>query len=584
MNTLREYQRACVEAIAAARDRGVKSMLSVMACGLGKSFTLGRVPKVLQAKRTLALAHRLELVDQLAFHLQTANPDAVVSVEQADRHEASPLSDIVVGCVPTLAKDWRRHKFASWRPDLVMYDEVQHLPSASGQRIIADLAADATLIGWTATPMRGDKRSLSRFLDELVYDKSLRPANGEPSPIDEGWLCHCAAQRVRSSTSIADISLFGDDFDPQQLSNRINTGDRNSLIYSAIERHAVGRRSILVFAASVGHAEALAAGLTERGETAACVSAHTAPTDRRNLMRAFASGDLRVLINVGIYTEGTDMPWIDCLVMGRPTRSALLYQQMVGRSLRQSPETGKVDALILDVVDVCGKHPLQTAAQLFGAKDVDCQGRDALAAARTCERAADMGIVVQDGDELSSVERKIQVREAVVARVCRVATTSQAIDLFNGAAVLGASDSPSIFPWVPAGAASHVLMLGGDSRVTLKRDALGIWRCDSTGRGGQRGENCGCSSEPPWKAADRCVKKWAGTWRPSEDAPALARWRLLTTDSPRWRKPVSAKTIKNLRGWGVEATPPGLSEGAAMQLLASLRVLSEARITNDRAV
>lgn len=171
METLREYQRACVEAIAAAKARGVGKMLAVMATGTGKGWVMGRLPKILGAQRTLALAHRLELVDQLAGHLQNANPDATVSIEQADRHEAGPSSDIVVGCIPTLARDWRRHKFAAWRPDLLLVDESHHMGAKSWEKVVAEMGGGttATLVGWTATPMRNDGKALANIFDELVF-------------------------------------------------------------------------------------------------------------------------------------------------------------------------------------------------------------------------------------------------------------------------------------------------------------------------------------------------------------------------------------------------------------------------------
>lgn len=572
--SLRPYQQACVNAVLGARDRGVKRMLVVMSTGLGKGWLAGQMPRLLGAKRTLVLAHRKELVDQLAQHLWRANPDATIAIEQATRTEMALGDEIVVGSIPTLAQPWRRRKFASWHPDLVMLDECHHIAAKSWRTVLGELGNGATVVGWTATPCRGDKWPLANVFDELVFDKSLRPANGEPSPIDEGWLCRARARRITTGTSIADVDLFGSDFHPEQLAARVNTDARNDRIYSAIADHAQGRRSVLVFTASVAHAEAVAEALRKVGETAACVTGKTEATERRRTLQGFADGTTRILCNVGVLTEGYDNPRIDCIVMSRPTKSPLLYCQMLGRGFR--PCDGKDDLLVLDLVDVCGKHQLQTAATLFGMREVDAQGADLLHAAATCERAAKAGIAVSDGDDLAAVERKLRVRQEVVARATRITTVAQAIDLFDGTASAERL-VPSLFSWVPAGADRYLLMLGKGERAELKRDALGIWRCSVDTKGG---ENVGAGAVPPWKAADRCVKRWAGTWV-TPTGVTLPRWKLLSVDAPRWRKPVTPGTARNLRGWGVQALPPDLSEGAAQRLLATLQVQAESRMLGN---
>jgi superfamily II DNA or RNA helicase len=103
--------------------------------------------------------------------------------------------------------------------------------------------------------------------------------------------------------------------------------------------------------------------LQDRGHAAEGLTTWTSRQDRWQALRRFRDGQTRIMVNCGVLTEGYDTPAIDCLVMGRPTKSPLLYRQMLGRATRQSPDTGKKDALIIDIVDVCGRHRIQTAAE-----------------------------------------------------------------------------------------------------------------------------------------------------------------------------------------------------------------------------
>src|SRR5213594_1883344 len=85
---------------------------------------------------------------------------------------------------------------------------------------------------------------------------------------------------------------------------------------------------------------------------------------RRAILQRLHTGATRVVANCAVLTEGCDEPSVDCIIIARPTQSAVLYQQMLGRGTRTYP--GKTDCLILDVVGVSAHHTLHTAATLFG--------------------------------------------------------------------------------------------------------------------------------------------------------------------------------------------------------------------------
>lgn len=563
----RPYQLAALQAIRAAADRGVRRQLVVLATGMGKTYVASRLLDVLGVERMLWLAHRYELLEQAREHLQRANPLLNVEVEQADRY-ADRSADVVVASIPTLGpkSSKRLETFDPTAFGVVVHDESHHISSDTALRVLRYFrcgeADGPVLVGLTATPFRGDGVPLSNVFDEVVYEKGLREG------IEENWLCRVRAVRVKSQTDLSNVSTRLGDFAETELATAANTDLRNSLIASAIEDHAQGRNTILVFAINIAHVEALTAQLRQRGHAAECVTAHTHSNDRWKIFKRIRDGETRMLVNCGITIEGWDCPSVDCIVMCRPTKSTVLYTQMFGRGTRQSPDTGKVDLLVVDIVDVCGRHKVQTASAVFGMRDVDLLGGDALEAAKVCERAEEAGVAVEDGDTVEEVERKAALRELLAKRTIRVETMAQAIDLFDASHTASEVERESLFPWVRAGRERYVLPIDGPMCATLSRDALGIWKCQ-VGQVG--GENVGTGGEPPFKAADKVVKRYAGTFYTKDKYP-IPRWKQLAHDA-KWRRDKPREhELRMLNALGIKLVPPGVTRGAVCELISHLRV------------
>lgn len=154
------------------------------------------------------------------------------------------------------------------------------------------------------------------------------------------------------------------------------------------------RRSTLVFTISIKHVHAVTATFQARGIDARCVTQRTKQAERLETYRAFRAGEFPVLVNCGILTEGgtphllalwgiesvltrwragaaADFPEIDCVILARPTCSHNLYIQMLGRGLRLSPASGKVDCLALDLVASKRSVDLVNVATLFGLEPLE---------------------------------------------------------------------------------------------------------------------------------------------------------------------------------------------------------------------
>ena len=354
MISLRDYQREALEAIEREYRQGTRRQLLVLPTGAGKTVVF--VHQALKMGRALILEHRDELINQALEKIRLVCPEAETGVVKADRNETG--GRITVASVQTL---WRPERLGRLprEYDLVVSDEAHHCVSSGWQAILAHVGAGKNCLhlGVTATPNRTDRVGLGRVFDKVVYEKSIAEM------IAAGYLCPPKGVVIRTRTDLSVLEATGADFSDRKLEALVNTANRNELIVRAVKEKAMGRRTIL-FAAGVGHARNLAEGLRAVGVNAASVDAELPLDERRRVLREFHEGRLAAVTNYGVLTEGYDEPSVDCVVLARPTKSSLLYVQMVGRGLRPYP--GKRECLVMDVADISGKHRLIQIADLVG--------------------------------------------------------------------------------------------------------------------------------------------------------------------------------------------------------------------------
>lgn len=172
---------------------------------------------------------------------------------------------------------------------------------------------------------------------------------------------------VHTKVDLSKVATRYDDFQQAQLSRAVNIPLRNKIVFESWKKFAPGRKSTLVFAVDMEHTLTLCNVFRERGVDAEFVTSKTPAAERRDILNRFYNGAFPVLVNCGILTEGTDIPGIDCILMARPTRSSVLFQQMFGRGMRLSPT--KKDCIVIDFVDnfaKSGKEGLVTFPTLMG--------------------------------------------------------------------------------------------------------------------------------------------------------------------------------------------------------------------------
>ena len=298
-------------------------------------------------------------------------------------------ADVVVASVATLG---RKHspRLSQYDPTLyksIIIDEAHHVAAQSYRRILTHFQATQSghgpfVWGCSATLRRHDGLALDGVFDDIVFHKDMLDM------IQEGWLSPLRVTTLRTHHTMPQhiASRLGD-FAVQSLSKAVNTPERNALVVETWKHHALHRTSTLVFAADVAHVHGLLDAFHQHHVDAVCITGKTESADRLERITAFRERRVPVLINCGILTEGTDIPVIDCVVLARPTKSAGLLQQMIGRGMRKAD--GKQNCLVLDYVDnlMAERGGVCTVPALFGLEpSAQVHDADALHLAREAEK------------------------------------------------------------------------------------------------------------------------------------------------------------------------------------------------------
>lgn len=343
---LRNYQKTCIETIQ-AQPPG--AYLVQMATGLGKTATFTHLPR---EGRVLVLAHREELVRQPVRYY-----DCPVGLEMAG--EVSGGEEVVIASVPSLVR--RLDKFSPEDFDTIITDECHHAAAGSYRKIYEHFQPRLHL-GFTATPNRGDRVRLDGVYQRIIFQRDLRWG------IENGYLCDIFCKRIDIGYDLTAVHTRLGDYAPGELEAAMDgTADA---IAEAYRDHAAG--ATLIFAVSVRHAQEIA----DRIPGAVVVTGQT--KDRSAIVEAFTEGRIPCIVNCMVFTEGTDIPRVETVMVARPTQSESLYAQMVGRGLRLYP--GKEKLTLIDCVGVTGRASLCTAPSLLGLDvgDIPVAKRDLL--------------------------------------------------------------------------------------------------------------------------------------------------------------------------------------------------------------
>jgi superfamily II DNA or RNA helicase len=291
----------------------------------------------------LVLAHTREIIRQTSQKLFSHGVNhGIIQAGFSPR----PLENVQVASIQTLwTRAMRLERMDLPPADLLVIDEAHHCPAETYRKII-DAYPDAVLLGLTATPCRGDGRGLGGIFDTIIECPQVAEL------IDHGHLVRtCVYAPV--DPDLKGVKTQAGDYVETQLAERM---DRPQLVGDIVTHwHKYGeRRKTVVFAVNVAHSIHIRDEFIASGVRAEHIDGSTPKPERDAALERLASGQIELVTNCMVLTEGWDMPEVSCCVLARPTRKMGLYRQMVGRILR--PASGKRDAIVLDHSGAVFRH------------------------------------------------------------------------------------------------------------------------------------------------------------------------------------------------------------------------------------
>jgi len=352
MYTLRQYQEGALRELFVFWRNGGGNPLIAMATGTGKGVVIAFLIKQLltdyPVMRVLVTAPNPELLDQDIRELRNIWPDAPIGINCDGLGQRDTDAQILFATVNSI---FRNPQALGVRP-LVIVDESHLIPHGDDGMYHAtigglrELVPDLRVAGLTATPFRLDSGHLcegeGRLFDNVVYDYSI--AEG----IRDGWLAPLSSKAPSKAATIdaTGVGKRGGEYIAEQLEAAAIRNNAVELACDEIAAYQGQRRAWLVYCVGVVHAGMVRDALRARGVNAEMVLGETPSDERDRIIADFRAGRLTALVSVMVLSYGFDVPHVDLIAMLRPTCSAGLYIQQVGRGTRKAE--GKSNCLVLD--------------------------------------------------------------------------------------------------------------------------------------------------------------------------------------------------------------------------------------------
>jgi superfamily II DNA or RNA helicase len=327
--------------------------------------------------RVLVLVHTDELVQQAVNKMHAIAPHLQVGVVKAERNETS--ASVIIGSVQTLRLHARRAQITN--VSLVIVDECHHATANSYRAIlehfgcldtsrieekdlydagVREYSARVPAVGFTATLARGDGTSLASVWQHVSFTRDI------PWMVRKRYLVVPRGRRVKvPDFDLSTVRMSRGDFQDGELGAALADSLAPELVAAAYKEYATNRSGIAFFP-TVASAYTFADAFNQAGIKTEVVHGMLPKAERRAILERLEDGTTQLVANCMVLTEGFDSPRVSCIVVGRPTKSAPLYIQMVGRGLRVDPSRPyeDQDCLILDVVGVSERHGLRSLVDL----------------------------------------------------------------------------------------------------------------------------------------------------------------------------------------------------------------------------
>lgn len=355
---LRPYQTEALNAIFDYWAAEGGSPLVEMATGTGKSLVIGelcrRLVKQYDGFKVLCLTHVKELIEQNFSELLNIWPLAPAGIHSAGLGQRATRQQIIFAGIQTAHRN--AAQFGS--VDLLIVDEAHLIPRNANTmygRFIAALLAtnpDMRVAGFTATPYRLGTGRLDQgdgaMFDRIVYTYGI--ADG----VRDGYLARLVSKATETGFDLTGVGKSGGEYVEKQLQAAVDKAEITSRAVSEAVAYGRDRKSWLAFCSGVDHAYHVRDEIRRRGFSAETVTGATPSDERARILADFKSGKIRCVTNNSVLTTGFNAPGVDMIMALRPTASASLYVQMMGRGTRNAP--GKDSCLVLDFAGLIRTH------------------------------------------------------------------------------------------------------------------------------------------------------------------------------------------------------------------------------------
>ena len=357
--TLRDYQQLAKEEIFSKWNR-VDNILYQMPTGTGKTRLFTSIIRDISIwglrhninYRILIIAHRSELIEQSSRSLDKYRiKHGVLAGTMKDKRDLTQA--IQVASIQTITHPANQCLIDDLKFDFIIIDEAHHAVANSYQKLW-DYCPDAKKLGVTATPWRMNNSGFAQIFDAYIPSMSIKDF------IQKGWLATyqyysipTSSELVKSIESIRELDIEGD-YKNSALVELCDTSKIRAQLYDSYEKNVLGKKGI-IYSISREHSEHICLQYRSRGVAIENIDSKTPAKVREKVIQAFRNGEIDIIVNVDIFSEGFDCPDIEFIQLARPTKSLVKYIQQVGRGLRKN---GDKKCIILDNVGMYSRFGL----------------------------------------------------------------------------------------------------------------------------------------------------------------------------------------------------------------------------------
>ena len=357
--TLRDYQQLAKEEIFGKWNR-VDNILYQMPTGTGKTRLFTSIIRDISIwglrhninYRILIIAHRSELIEQSSRSLDKYRiKHGVLAGTMKDKRDLTQA--IQVASIQTITHPANQCMIDDLKFDFIIIDEAHHAVANSYQKLW-EYCPNAKKLGVTATPWRMNNSGFAQIFDAYIPSMSIKDF------IQKGWLATyqyysipTSSELVKSIESIREFDIEGD-YKNSALVEICDTSKIRAQLYDSYEKNVLGKKGI-IYSISREHSEHICSQYRSRGVAIENIDSKTPAKVRETVIKAFKNGDIDIIVNVDIFSEGFDCPDIEFIQLARPTQSLVKYIQQVGRGLRKN---GDKQCIILDNVGMYSRFGL----------------------------------------------------------------------------------------------------------------------------------------------------------------------------------------------------------------------------------